>query len=317
MTDNLLLKIGSLVAAVLLAYSVNSDRNSSVLSFAVPIELKNAPEDKALLRPAKLMTQVTLRGPSFLVGPIASAPPPFRVVVPDKVGDRLQVALKGKDLSLPSSIEVLTVEPSQVELVFEPVESKEIKVEVPRIGQLAKHLSLVKVEVDPRVVAVRGPSSELQKMKSIETEPLVLDGIEKSETVTLALRNSTNKSSLQAKSVAVKVAIEEVPRQRVFEGRSIELRTSPNISGVELEPTEVEVGVEGPPDVMGELDPSAVVPFVRVREVPPVAGVELEVSVDLPRGCRAVKIDPKTVKIFREGGRKSGVVKKSPKGARR
>ena len=76
--DNLLLKLVSLLAAILLAYSVHSDRNTSVLSFNVPIEIKNPPDDKVLVKPTRRLAQVTVRGPSFLVGPLVSSPPPLK-----------------------------------------------------------------------------------------------------------------------------------------------------------------------------------------------------------------------------------------------
>jgi hypothetical protein len=75
--------------------------------------------------------------------------------------------------------------------------------------------------------------------------------------------------------------------------------------------------VEGPPDIMAELDPSAVVPFVRVRQLPPVEGNEVTVDVDLPRGCKALKVEPKSVKVYREGARKQPSARKPIKGVQK
>ncbi len=302
--DNLLLKLVSLLAAILLAYSVNSERNTSVLSFNVPIEMKNAPDDKVLVRPTRRMAQVTVRGPSFLVGPMVASPPPLRVVVPDDVGERLNVSLKTSDLSVPSMIEVVGIEPSEMEFVFEPVERKEFKVEVPRVGQLPKELTLSKVDVEPKVASVKGPRSELKQLRFIESEPIDLSDISETQTVTLNLRTPGNQSSLITKTVSVRVAINEVPRQRTFERRPVELRTSPNLSGIGLDPTEVSVIVEGPPAVVAEIDPGAIVPFVRVRESPPAEGRKVDVNVDVPAGCSVSKVEPPSVVVFNESGRK-------------
>jgi YbbR domain-containing protein len=315
--DNLLLKLVSLLAAILLAYSVNSDRNTSVLSFNVPIEIKNPPEDKVLVKPTRRLAQVTVRGPSFLVGPLVSSPPPLKVVVPDEVGERLQVSLKGADLSVPSMIEVVGVEPAEIELVFEPVERKDFKIEVPRVGQLSKELTLSRVDVEPKVATVKGPRSELKQLRFIESEPLDLSDLSKTQSLTLALRDPGNQSGLITKSVSVRVSINEVPRQRIFEKRPVELRTSPNVTDITIEPTEVTVILEGPPAVVAEVDPGSILPFVRVKDPPSREGRVIAIDVEVPEGCTATKIEPASALVFKESGRKMAIQAKSEKNSKK
>lgn len=315
--DNLLLKLVSLLAAILLAYSVHSDRNTSVLSFNVPIEIKNPPDDKVLVKPTRRLAQVTVRGPSFLVAPLVSSPPPLKVVVPDDIGERLQLSLKSADLSVPSMIEVIGVEPAEIELVFEPVERKDFKVEVPRVGQLPKELTLSKVDVEPKVATVKGPRSELKQLRFIESEPIDLSDISKTQTLTLNLRSPGNQSSLITKSVSVRVAINEVPRQRTFERRPVELRTSPNVSDIAIEPTEVTVILEGPPGLVAEVDPGLILPYVRVKEPPPSEGRTIDISVEVPEGCTVARIEPPSVLVFKEGARKLATKAKGEKNSKK
>ena len=315
--DNLLLKLVSLLAAILLAYSVQSDRNTSVLSFNVPIEIKNPPDDKVLVKPTRRLAQVTVRGPSFLVGPLVSSPPPLKVMVPDDVGERLQVSLKNADLSVPSMIEVIGVEPTEMELVFEPVERKDFKVEVPRVGQLPKELTLSKVDVEPKVATVKGPRSELKQLRFIESEPIDLGDLTKTQTLTLNLRSPGNQSSLITRSVSVRVAINEVPRQRTFEKRPVELRTSPNVSDIAIEPTEVTVILEGPPALIAEVDPGLILPYVRVKEPPPPEGRVVDINVEVPEGCTVARIEPANVLVFKESARKVASKGKGEKNSKR
>jgi YbbR domain-containing protein len=315
--DNLLLKLVSLLAAILLAYSVQSDRNTSVLSFNVPIEIKNPPDDKVLVKPTRRLAQVTVRGPSFLVGPLVSSPPPLKVMVPDDVGERLQVSLKNADLSVPSMIEVIGVEPTEMELVFEPVERKDFKVEVPRVGQLPKELTLSKVDVEPKVATVKGPRSELKQLRFIESEPIDLGDLTKTQTLTLNLRSPGNQSSLITRSVSVRVAINEVPRQRTFERRPVELRTSPNVSDIAIEPTEVTVILEGPPALIAEVDPGLILPYVRVKEPPPPEGRVVDINVEVPEGCTVARIEPANVLVFKESARKVASKGKGEKNSKR
>jgi YbbR domain-containing protein len=315
--DNLILKLVSVLAAILLAYSVHSDRNTSVLSFNVPIEIKNPPDDKFLVKPTKRMAQVTVRGPSFLVGPLVSSPPPLRVVVPDDVGDRLQVSLKSSDLSVPSMVEVVGVEPSEIELVFEPVEQKELKIEIPRVGQLPKDLTLTKVDFDPKVASVRGPRSELKQLRFIESDPIDLGDLSESRSLNLNLRNPGNQLTLITKAVSVRIGINEVPRQLTFEKRPVELRTSPRVSDIGFEPLEVTVIVEGAPGLVAELDPGDVVPYVRVKEPPPKEGRVIDLSVDLPEGISVSRVEPASVFVFNESHRNFAMKSRSERGVKK
>lgn len=301
MTDNRLLKLVSLLAAILLAYAVTSDRNSSVLSMSVPLEIKNPPEDQVLVKPIRRMVQVTLRGPSFLVGPIASSPPPFKVTIPERMEDRIRVSLRPSDLVVPSMIEVLSVEPAEMDLVFEPIERREFKVEVPRVGQLEKQYTLSRLDFEPKVVTVRGPRSELKQIKTVETEPLDLETLSESKTVTLGVRNPGSHTALGTKSVSVRVAINEIPDQMSFAKRPVELRTIAATSGVMIEPTEVDVVVEGPPTEVADLKGDQVIPFVRVSEKPGDEGAKMPVQVELPDSCEecsVVKVEPDSVLVL-------------------
>lgn len=315
--DNLILKLVSLLAAILLAYSVNSDRNTSVLSFNVPIEIKNPPDDKLLVKPAKRMAQVTVRGPSFLVGPLVSSPPPLRVMVPDNVGERLQVSLKSSDLAVPSMVEVVGVEPPDIELVFEPIEQRELKIEVPRVGQLRKDLTLSKVDFDPKVALVKGPRSELKQLRFIESNPIDLGDISESQSINLSLRNPGNQITMITKTVAVRVGIDEVPRQATFEKRPVELRTAPKVSDIGFEPTEVTVIVEGPPAVVADLNPGDVVPYVRVKDAPPTEGKVIDINVDLPEGISVSRVEPASVFVFSESNRKVAMKSRAEKAPKR
>jgi YbbR domain-containing protein len=288
-----------------------------VLSFNVPIEIKNPPDDKVLVKPTRRLAQVTVRGPSFLVGPLVSSPPPLKVMVPDDVGERLQVSLKNADLSVPSMIEVIGVEPTEMELVFEPVERKDFKVEVPRVGQLPKELTLSKVDVEPKVATVKGPRSELKQLRFIESEPIDLGDLTKTQTLTLNLRSPGNQSSLITRSVSVRVAINEVPRQRTFERRPVELRTSPNVSDIAIEPTEVTVILEGPPALIAEVDPGLILPYVRVKEPPPPEGRVVDINVEVPEGCTVARIEPANVLVFKESARKVASKGKGEKNSKR
>jgi YbbR domain-containing protein len=288
-----------LLIAMLLAYAVHSAGNASVVSLFVPLEVKNAPEDKVLVKPTKRGVQVTLKGPSFLVGPLASSPPALQARLPDDVEDRVTVSLKASDISLPYSVEVLSIEPQQVDLVFDSIERKEVKVEVPRFGQLASSLLLEGIEVTPKTVTVKGPRSEVKQLKAIETEPINVSEISQTTELTRQLRNPGSSISLSTSVVSARVIVGQMPSQLQFAARPVEVRIPRGLGGFLVEPSEVSVTVSGPPEKIMKLSAGDVIPYVRMSELPKDVSSKLKVQADVPESVKVVGIDPPLVEIQR------------------
>jgi YbbR domain-containing protein len=297
---NLPLKIASLFIALVLAYAVQRASNVSVVSLFVPLEIKNTPEDRVVVKPTKRGAQVTIKGPSFIVGPLAAAPPPLRVKLPDGVEDRASVTLRASDLSLPPTLEVISIEPSQVEFVLEPLERQEIRVAVPRIGQLGKELVLEGIEVSPPSIVVRGPRSELKALKTIETEPIDLGSIGTSKDVSLSIRSVGGSVTPESKTVLARVTIGEQPSVRSFSQIPVEVRVIGGASrGFTVTPRVVALTVSGSPSTLSGLQERDLAPYVRLNAeaAADTEGTREQVQMQLPMGLRVVSIEPAVVAV--------------------
>lgn len=299
MTRDMPLKGLSLLIALLLAYAVHSAGNASVVSLFVPLEVKNAPEDKVLVKPTKRGVQVTLKGPSFLVGPLASSPPSLQAKLPDDVDDRVTVSLKPSDMSLPHSVEVLSIEPQQVDLFFDSIERREVKVEVPRFGQLGSALVLEAIDVSPKSVTVKGPRSEVKQLKAIETEPVNVSEITQTTELTRQLRSPGSSISLSTNSVSVRVVVGQMPSQLQFVDRPVEVRIPRGLGSFVVEPGEVSVTVSGPPEKIMKLTASDVIPYVRMSDLPRDMSSKLKIQADVPESLKVISIEPSMALIQR------------------
>ncbi len=304
---NLALKAFSVLLAVVLAYAVNSESNSSVVSLVVPIEVKNLPGDRVIVRPTKRSVQITIKGPSFMIGPVASSPPAILVKLPDQVEARHSVSFNASDVVLPPGVDVLGFEPAEMELVLESLERREVKIEVPRLGQLAKQLTLEGIELSPKVLVITGPHSEVRQVRSVETDPLDLREIVKSSTVELRIRIPGSQTIGSTDRVIAHIEVAGIPTQRVLKGRPVELRSSPDLVGSELVPTEVAVTISGSQEAVDVLDPATVVPFVRIKSGLEIPVRQVPVDVELPPGIRLVRVEPSEVIVKADGDRKESV----------
>jgi YbbR domain-containing protein len=296
---NIPLKIASLFIALVLAFAVQRASNVSMVSLFVPLEVKNTPEERIIVKPIKRGAQVTLKGPSFVVGPLAAAPPPLRVKLPDGVGERATVSLQASDLALPPSIEVLSIEPSQVEFVLESIERQELKVTVPRIGQLSKDLVLEGIEVTPKSIVVRGPRAEIKQLKTIETEPVDLSVLDSSKELQLNVRGFGGAITPESRTVLARIVIGEQPTTKSFAQVPVEVRVSGGVSGgFKVVPNVVSITVSGSPSAISGINSQDLFPYVRSAEV--VNGGEgsrAQVQVQLPSGVKVVSMEPSVVAV--------------------
>ena len=292
---NLGLKFLSLSIAILLYLFVHSQTNSTVIALVVPVELKNMPAEKMILLPALRQAQVSIKGPSFLVREVAISSPAFHIKLPDEVGQRYEVSLTGSDLALPPSIEVVSIEPPTMELIFDTVVEKELPVEVPRIGRLNGNVRLVDMEIVPETVVVRGPATELEGVHSIRSRPVDMRTIVQSKQLDLSLRGIGQYSKAMAESVSVAVNVVSVSLEKEFIDEPVEVRVSNGYS-YEVIPKFVKVEVTGPRKLVNRLETDKVTPFVKIEGV--LDKNEVDVQVDLPEGISLVATDPQKVRLL-------------------
>jgi len=297
MIKNWELKIFSLCLAIALSYAVTSERNS--VSLIVPLEVKNLPEGRILVSPDDRSVQLTIQGPSFLIGPVASSPPAVKIKLPAGIGERVAIPLNASDIALPPGVQVLGFKPAEVEFVFEPLERRDVRIEVPRIGQLARHLVLEGIDIRPNMATVVGPRSQVQAVRVVETDPIDLREINAPSVMELNVRLPGNQTKVSVLRVTAQVQVKTVPRERTFEGRPVEIRSTIGMAGIKIDPLTVRVVVAGPPNVVGELEPGAILPFVRIRTLPDNASARVGVDVELPPDVRLVRVEPSEVTLVK------------------
>lgn len=291
------LKAFSLLVAAMLAYFVHSDTNEGIIGISVPVELNGLPADKVIIYPPLRQAQVSIKGPSFLMSQIYSSPPSFKVKVPANVGNRFVAVLNKDDLAFPPSVEVIRVEPAEIEFTFDTLVRKEVPVQVTQIGTPPDGVKLSEIAVKPAKVTVSGPQTEVAKLKRVETEPIDLREVRSEAERELALRFNLKQSELSTQSVAVKISVTTVQGDKKFDGLPIEVRSTAADTLV-VSPEKVTVKVSGPKDRINALKKEEVIPYVRIGKDEK-AG-EYPILFELPKGVDMTSAEPEKVKVVRK-----------------
>lgn len=291
--NNLRLKLLSLLIAGFFWYFVTT--NVSTLTLAVPIEIRNAPEAKVLLSAVAAQAQVKVSGPTFMVSSLAASPPAFKVKVPPDTQNRYVQVLKGEDLDLPPAIQVLGIEPREVELSFDDKVTREVPVEVPQIGVLDESLKLESIVVDPSRVVVTGPRTQLQRVTRVETYPVDLREIKGDTRQELPLRKPGPSLALSHELVLARLRVSPVQSSRKFRQLPVEIRS---LDGAQftLHPRGVDVEVAGPRSLLELLQKEQIIPYARLVR-PPMPGERVKVSVEVPKAVTVLSTEPVEVSV--------------------
>ena len=304
------LKLLSLLIAALLAWFVNSENNVGDAQIFVPLKIENVPDNRMLVRPLARQLVVTLKGPSYQIARASAQPLTIKARLPDGVSDRYQLALRHSDIPVPPSIEVVRIDPSEIEVILEEKVSRDLPVRVEREGKLDAGLRIDSIVTQPDRVTVVGPSSELKSLNDVQTYPIMLPELKESSALELDLKVPGNLTTVLPSTVRVHVNIVPLQGTRRFGEREIELRAPSGSERLEISPSRATIEIKGEVERIKGLGEEQVVPYVRLSHDQDLSK-PFEVAVDLPEWVTVSKIEPRTVTLSRltpsESKSKSGI----------
>ncbi len=201
-----------LLALVLWLALIPEEKIFSEKNLTVPLELHNLPSNMVIVEKPPADVDVRIRAPKRLIGQIT----PSNVhAVLDLRNARIDVqdyALNESMISILPGAEVREVRPSQVNLKLERTIQAMLEVEPTITGELQEGLGVVKIEVIPSQVLVRGPESKLNNNDTVRTTPIDITAFTQSQEVeaTLILPNPDLRLASTQTAVRVKIVIQEV-----------------------------------------------------------------------------------------------------------
>lgn len=150
-------------------------------------------------------------------------------------------------LPLLFGVEVVAVEPASLDVRLEAMETRAIPVEVVLVGEaaLGYRVTSRNVQVQPATVRVSGPASRLRKLATLRTVPIDIAGIDKDIQVTTRLAVADERVQLVPEEVSAHVHVDEAELSRTLVNQVVVIRNCPANSRCTLEPSEVNLKVEG------------------------------------------------------------------------
>jgi|GEM_PF-7025148 len=286
---HLSLKLLSLLISIGLFYFVNSQSNQLEKIISVPINIKNLPGSKSVVDTKKLFSEVTLRGPSFLIADIENNLS-FNTKVPKSLSNNIEIILNQNDLDLPSSIQVINIKPRNIKVQLDDVISKKLKILIPKIGTIPKGFKLNDIQLNPTEAIVSGPKKDITYLDTLQTIPVDLRFLDETQELKLAIKNPSNKIKLSNESVNVKFVVESIKKN--FKITNIKIPISLEIKEDYLLSTEtVDLILESSVDKIKDFNKN----MIQIKSNISSDKKNLKLDFDIPSEYKIIKSEPEKI----------------------
>jgi YbbR domain-containing protein len=298
---NVPLRLASLALAAGLWFVI-AGRQTSERGVPVPVELRNLPRDLELTGDAVDTVDVRVRASPGLINSLDSGKVLATIdLAGAEEGERI-VQLTPGMIQVPFGFRVVKITPSLLPLNLERTQHKTIPVRPRVIGRPAPGFEVAEIASDPAEVRVAGPRSRVQKIESAFTEPVSVEGTDRTATEIVNVGLQDPLLRLEGGSgVRVTAQVRETRETRTFNGLRVVGRGRP----VRLEPSRVTVSVAGPASQVRALAAEDLQPYVALPGEGPVPG-RLPVAVEVSSGHAGISVletrpAEVSVRVLRQG----------------
>lgn len=254
------LRLASLALAVGLWFVI-AGKQTAERGLAVPVELRNVPRDLELTGDPVNTVDVRVRASPGLIDSLDSGKILATIdLAGANEGERI-VQLTPDQIRVPFGFRVVKIAPAILTLNLEKIERKIVPVRPRLIGRPAPGFEVAEVTSDPATVTVAGPRSRVQEIESAFTEPVSVDGLDRTvqEPVNVGLEDPLLRIEGGSR-VRVTARLREAHETRTFEGLRVVVRGR----AARLDPSRVTVVVAGPAPQVRALAATDLRPYVVV-----------------------------------------------------
>ncbi|MDX2154656.1 MAG: CdaR family protein [Bryobacteraceae bacterium] len=177
LTTNLPLKLLSLALAALLWFVLVGEPELTA-TVSVPVQYKKLAADFEIASDFQHSVQLEVRGPSGKLSALAASQTPVILDLSEQQqpGERT-FTIREHNVQLPPGVSLARAIPSQLRLRLERRVTKEVPVEIRFAGPAPAGYRVSEVQVTPEKVRIEGPSSHVERIDSVETDPVQLGSV--------------------------------------------------------------------------------------------------------------------------------------------
>jgi len=186
---------GNLVLAVVLAclvwYASALDRRERISErqLDTPVTLVNVPAETVITSEVPRFLSLRVRGPLSRLRSLDQAQTGVVIDLRGASEGEREFAVETRNVIVPAGVEVLAVTPSQVPLRLERIGRRRVPVKPRVAGEPAAGMAVAGVGTEPPTVVVSGPRLQLERLQSVATDLVGIDGADGPVEALVAVRS--------------------------------------------------------------------------------------------------------------------------------
>ena len=287
------LKLLAFCLALAAWFAVGSEERTET-TLQLGLELTNIPKQLMVTNEIPSLIEVRIQGPRSVVRELVDQKLHKRIDLSGaKPGTRTEL-LTPAALDFPRGIVVSRIRPNSLSIELDQALIRRLEVKPIIKGSPAPGFEVGEISISPKEALLRGPTKNLQQLKTINTLPIDITKLSSSVTreVELDLQNLPL-TYLDNQPLIAKINILAKTQTKTFNNIVVIPYGASN--PLRLDPSKVSVIVSGPATNLEVLRPEDITPRINLKNLKP-GLYEAKVAVEVPNGLEVVKISPKKIK---------------------
>lgn len=289
---NLAWKLLSLFVAFGIWFVVMSS-NSIEITKEVTLEM-DVPNGLIVANDVPDRVSFRLSGSKFFLRTLANSLDTIHVDLTKAKAGPTYYRIEKDSLHLPIGVKILSISPSTINPVLEPVDRRSVPVEIVRKNELPNGYRLIKIQAIPKNVRIKGPRNLIERISVLKSDPVDLSDVPTGLKWEIPLNSGFPNVSFDEDDEP-KILVEVEPTGSNFRVAGVPVHVNSK-KEFRLKPEKVSLYVNCPPNMIRTLTPEKVRAYVDVQETKSGTYVR-EVKAELPAGVKLVRVVPGKVEV--------------------
>lgn len=294
MRKNIFIYISSLLFAIFVWLYINLNLVYNI-SLSIPIDIKLS-KNQALANDLPSVADASVKGKGWdLLGLLLSKKLSLNLdLINYKKDIRINISQAVNELlSQSSSVTLLSVNPDVVEINFDNIVSRMVKVKnqvnvFPRDG----YLIIGNPSVSPDSVRVSGAMSVIGKIKYLPTESININNINSGFTRTVKIIDTLNNIiKIEPRSITVSYNI-ELSAEKNFEDLNVQINNIPPDKEVLLVPPKLKLYLRGGVDQLAKINPDEILAEIEYKQIDSDSLGYVSPKIVLPVDVSVIRYEP-------------------------
>ncbi|MGC8736858.1 MAG: CdaR family protein [Dissulfurimicrobium sp.] len=267
------------------------------ITVSLPVEVINLPKDLIIANDIPTAINVRIFGPRSLIRDVAIQRLPKIIDLKNTSPGKITIHIDPETLPIPTGVKITRFQPSEFNIILEPMMRKELMVKPEIIGTPAKGYKIEKIETIPDRVIASGLPRELNKLREIKTLPINIDGA----TEIIKVRSGLNMKDItntETNISEVTVTVYIKPIEGIKKIQRVPVKLYPPISKISFWPKEVSITLKGPLTELNNITANDITVMIETQDL--TKGIHvIEPKCIVPEGISLLNIIPQKIKVYK------------------